>query len=417
MTTSQEILLASSPETLITAYDASTGATLGHFTGSRSPRKGLALAGKKLIAASHISPDATSASIHLYNWWSSIAFHHLPVPEPVAPLAATPDGLYLFSGGLSGYIHALTLPSGDLLRSFPAHSKPVSCLTMNDDNSLLISGGDDGTISVFPILRVLDNSSIDNLSQFALYSFHGHGSSVTCITTGMGGCNSTIISCSSDCTCKFWSIATGSHMRTVRFPCMIWSLAMDSTETNFYAGGSDGRLYVGVLKVKRRELISSDNEVVAWAPEHGGAVTAVVMANEGRNVVSASEDGSIRVWEVESGRMVRVLGHHERGGSISELVLAKGIINGRRCRRYGNGGGGGGSESEGGEMSLGFSGREIRKPVREVNEMEEMLSVVVKDRRRAIDRLEAAIGTYERLLGLILKEAKAGDTTTTDHNP
>ncbi|KAF6153800.1 hypothetical protein GIB67_001033 [Kingdonia uniflora] len=45
-----------------------------------------------------------------------------------------------------------------------------------------------------------------------------------------------------------------------------------------------------------------------------------------------------------------------------------------------------------------------------------MLSIVVKDRRRAIDRLEAAIGTYQRLLGLILKEDKGGGTVTDSNN-
>lgn len=413
----QEILLASSPNTPITAYDISTGATLGHFIGSRSPRKGLALAGNTLIAASHISPDTTtSASIHLYNWWSSIPIHHLAVPEPVAPLASTHDGSYLFSGGVSGYIHALTLPSGKLLHSFPAHCKPVSCLTMNNDGSLLISGGDDGTISVFPIIHVLDSSSVDSSTEFALYSFHGHTSPVTCITVaGIGGCNSTIISCSADGTCKFWSLANGHHLRSVRCPCVIWSLVVDSTESNFYAGGSDGRIYVGILKVKRRnELVSSNiNEVVAWGSgDHsGGAVTAVAMANEGRNLVSASEDGSIRVWEVENGRTVRILGDHESGGSVSELVVATGIRNGRRSKY---GGASGINDETGGDrelMSLGYSGREIMKSVRETIEMEEILNVVVDDRRRSIDGLEKAIGTYERLLGLILKEAKAADNT------
>lgn len=135
-----EIILTSSPDGPIIAYDASSGAALTRFTASRSPRRGLALVGKTSFAASHISPINASGSIHLYNWWSSTAFHKLPVPEPVAPLIATPDGSYLFAGGLSGSVYALSVPSGDILNSIPAHNKPVSCLSISEDGSLLISG-------------------------------------------------------------------------------------------------------------------------------------------------------------------------------------------------------------------------------------------------------------------------------------
>ncbi|KAL5712040.1 hypothetical protein ACHQM5_014249 [Ranunculus cassubicifolius] len=125
MESSTEILLASSPDNLlITAYYASTGLTFAHFKGSQSPRKGITLVGKSFIAVAHISySPSPSASIHLYNWWSSNALHHLPLPEPVSPLVSTPDGMYLISGGISGYIHVLSVPSGRLVRSVYAHSK------------------------------------------------------------------------------------------------------------------------------------------------------------------------------------------------------------------------------------------------------------------------------------------------------
>lgn len=71
---------------LITAYDFFSGTTVARFSSSRSPCHGLVLAGKAYIDASHISSVTSSGSIHLYNWWSSTAFHHLPVSEPVAPL-------------------------------------------------------------------------------------------------------------------------------------------------------------------------------------------------------------------------------------------------------------------------------------------------------------------------------------------
>ncbi|XP_011044618.1 PREDICTED: uncharacterized protein LOC105139749 [Populus euphratica] len=96
-----------------------SGTIVACFSGSRSSCHGLVLAGKAYIDASHISSVASSGSTHQYNWWSSTAFHHLPVSESVAPLDCTLDGSFLFAGGLSGNVCALSIPSGPVLKSCP----------------------------------------------------------------------------------------------------------------------------------------------------------------------------------------------------------------------------------------------------------------------------------------------------------
>ncbi|KAK3025482.1 hypothetical protein RJ639_041563 [Escallonia herrerae] len=398
----QEIVLTSSPDGPISAYDAFSGATLARFTASRSPRKGLALVGKKLLAASHVSPDTGKGSIHLYNWWSSSTFLNLPVPEPVAPLAATLDGMYLFAGGISGCIYAFSLPAGDIIRSFSAHCKPISCLEINDDGSLLLSGSDDGTIAAFPIFMLLDTSS-SNLKPSTFHRFGRHDSSVTSITTGIGGCNATLVSCSLDCTCKFWDLMYGTHLHTLTFPCAVLGMVMDPLESHFYVAGSDGLVYNGTLKVAARQRPAKRRHEPVWRQKHGGAVIAMAMLNVGKNLITASEDGSVWVWEVERGKVIKVLG--EELGSISGLVVAKGFgdFGGLRVQM-----GGEIAEASQWRSRLGLSSKEVSRPIKEIMEMEELLNVVAQDRSRAITNLESAIGIYERLLELILKETKAG---------
>ncbi|GAY67161.1 hypothetical protein CUMW_254360 [Citrus unshiu] len=363
-----EVILTSSPEGPITAYNPSSGAILAHFSGSRSPRRGLTFAGKPFIAASHISPTTGSGSVHLYNLWSSTPLHNIPVPEPVAPLATTADGSYLFTGGLSGNVYAISVPKGDILRSFSAHDKPVSCLKISPDGSLLISGGDDGVIATVPIFQLVDEHTDDkNPDDLMLQKFVAHNDSVTAITCCMGSCNSIIISCSMDYTCKFWRLLNGTHLSTVTFPCAIMGLALDPTETDFFAAGSDGLIYKGLLKYQSRQQMHKGQELVTLANRHDGVVVSVMMMNEGKNLVSAAEDGSVYIWEIEKRQVVMVL-KNELAGSISEMVIATGI---------------GGSQ------------------------LENVMTVAEKDRSKAIDMLESAIAMYERLLELILKEAIA----------
>ncbi|KAJ0965318.1 hypothetical protein J5N97_026456 [Dioscorea zingiberensis] len=396
---SSEIILTSSPDGPIAAHDHLTGAIVSQCSITGSPRNGLAFASGELIAASHITLSA-SGFIHLFNWWSSSVLQSIPVPEPVAPLVATPHGSFLFAGGLSGSIYVLSLPSGDVFHSFHAHRHPVSCLTINADGSLLLSGGDDGMIAVFPIISLLDISSVESNDESiqALYQFTAHSMSVTGIASGTGGCNSIFITCSLDCMIKFWSLANGACLRTVNLECGLWSVIMDSTNAEAYVGGSDGRVYVVPVKMMRRRRFSGEEEeVVAWpAEESCGAVIALAMSNGNRNVVSASEDGIITIWD--SGQVVRAV--RPGRSSISGLLVAKGVSRATGVRR---------------DVAVGFNAvgsmscvEGMCKEVKEVEEMEECLNIVVKDRRRAIDSLEAAINTYKKLLCLLLKEAKGG---------
>lgn len=46
------------------------------------------------------------------------------------------------------------------------------------------------------------------------------------------------------------------------------------------------------------------------------------------------------------------------------------------------------------------------RPLREMKDMEKWLAVVEKDRKRAMDVLEGASGTYGKLLTLFLKEVR-----------
>lgn len=404
-----EVILTSSPEGPILAYNPSSGAALARFSSSRSPRRGLGFAGKTFIVASHISPTTASGSIHLYNWWASTPLHNLPVPEPVAPLVSTPDGSYLFTGGISGSIYVISLPSGDILRSFAAHKKPVTCLEISVDGSLLISGGDDGRIVTAPIFQLVDHhaSGDENPSDLMLQKFAAHNSSVTAVLSCRGSFNSLIVSSSTDCTCKLWRL-NGIHLHTLTFPSAIMGVTLDPTQTEIYAAGSDGLIYRGNLKVESEKPKIQDNELITMAQKHKGMVVSVAMANEGKNLVSASEDGSVYIWEVESGEVLFVLGNET--GSISEMVVvASGIGESKGC---GNGNESGKVENyeNGGGVFEVYGEELLRRSMKENLDLEEVLQVATNNRGKAIDMLESAISMYEKLLELILKEAMRGST-------
>ncbi|KAL4554115.1 hypothetical protein LXL04_039772 [Taraxacum kok-saghyz] len=361
-----EIVITASPDGPFTAYDPNSGSVVGRFNGNRCPRNGICVLGKELFAASHVSPETRAGYVRIYYWWSMSRVKSIPLPEPVAPLAGSVDGLYVFSGGISGQIHSVSVHSGDVIRSFPVHEKPVSCVTINRDGSLILSGSDDGTIAVLPILLLLD-ISVDMESRYSSFTrFTGHESSVTGLTAGMGRRGGIMISSSLDCTCKMWSL-NGIHLQTVRFPVEVWCTALNPPETELFAAGIDGMVYKRRLMVERRKQFLEGGKTVVWGGVHDGGVVAMEMLSDGRILLTVSGNGEIFAWDVESGKMIR-------GSGV---------------------GGGYGSR------------KEVGKAAKEVAAMKKVLKVAVEDRRRAISNLESAIEINENMLKLMLREAKA----------
>ncbi|KAI3753648.1 hypothetical protein L2E82_25707 [Cichorium intybus] len=385
-----EVVLTASPDGPITAYDPYSGTVVGRFNGNRCPRNGICILGNDVFAATHISPETGAGSVRIYYWWSTSCTKSVPLPEPVAPLVASVDGSYIFSGGISGQIHSVVVDSGDVIRSFPAHEKPVSCLAINYDGSLILSGSDDGTIAVIPIFLLLD-ASFDADSRYSSYTrFTGHESSVTGLTTGVGRCGGIMISCSLDCTCKVWTLVNGIHLQTVRFPDEVWCMVLNPSETELFVAGIEGMIYKRRLKVETRKQVAGGKTVV-WAEMHGGGVVAMEMLGYGRILLTVSENGEICAWQVDGGKMISGFG--EKIGGVSGVVV--------------NGGGGFAKREVGSEECDGYGGgEEMRKAVKEVAAMDDALKVAVEDRSRAISNLESAIEINEKMLKLMLKEAK-----------
>nr|XP_043620097.1 protein ROOT INITIATION DEFECTIVE 3-like [Erigeron canadensis] len=388
-----ETLLIASPDGRIIAYDPYTGTVLARFNGSRCPCNSIAIVGNNQFAVSHVSEQTGAGCVNLYYWWSKSCAQSIPIPEPVVPLTAMVDGSYLFAGGVSGHIHSLSVPSGDLIHSFSAHEHPVSCLAISSDGSLVLSGSDDGTIAVTPILLLLD-STFDIESRISGFNkFIGHESSVTGLSTGLGPCSGIMISSSLDWTCKVWNVVKGIHLQTVNFPGEMLCTVLDASETELYAAGADGIIYKRKLKVETKNQLAEGRETIVWGRIHSGAVAAIEMANYGRTLLAVSENGRICAWETENGKMTSSF--CKKTGTVSSVVLVKG---GGWFRKRG---------TEKGEFN-GYGGtQEVGKMVKQVAEMGETLKVVAEDRGREISNLESAIEVNEKLLNLMLKEAKA----------
>ncbi|OMO74731.1 hypothetical protein COLO4_26530 [Corchorus olitorius] len=285
------VIASSSIDGGIGCWDLQTGVEQLRYKTCASPSHGLVTVGGRFLASSQLrDPSATSGHV-LYWSWSKVA-------------------------------------TGRLLKKWHAHYRAVTCLVFSEDNSLLISGSEDGCIRVWSLFLIFDDFRRQQASHLYEYSFTEHTLRVTDIVIGYGGGNAIIVSASEDRTCKVWSLSRGRLVRNIVFPSIIDAIAIDPGEHVFYAGSRDGKIYIAALGAESSPSSSYGPHIIGSLSDHGKAVTCLAYSTEGNSLLSGSEDGIIRVWDVRTQSIIRMF-RHAKGPVNNILIVRRPISSGQ----------------------------------------------------------------------------------------
>ncbi|GJV38529.1 protein root initiation defective 3 [Tanacetum coccineum] len=252
--TEDEVVIASSSssaEAGIGCWELRSGAENLRYRSCSSPSHGLISVGGRFLASSQLKDSSSNSGSILYWSWNKPQVEVKSFPaEPINPLACNTDGTYIVGGGVSGSIYLWEVATGRLLKKWHGHYRAITCLVFSMDQSLLISGAEDGSVRVWSLLMIFDEERQQRAGHLYEYSFSDHALPVTDIVTGYGGSNAIIVSASQDRTCKVWSLARGTMLRNIVFPSVIDAVALDPGEHVFYAGGRDGKIYIAELNAQ-----------------------------------------------------------------------------------------------------------------------------------------------------------------------
>uniref|UniRef100_A0A0A9FFK2 Uncharacterized protein n=1 Tax=Arundo donax TaxID=35708 RepID=A0A0A9FFK2_ARUDO len=108
-------------------------------------------------------------------------------------------------------------------------------------------------------------------------------------------------------------------LRSVSFPAIIESVALDPRSHIFYAGGRDGKIYVTAMGVDVSSHGSDESSILGALDDHSKAVTSLASSTDGLLIVSGSEDGNVWVWDTRSQQVTRKFKHSQ--GPVTNVLI------------------------------------------------------------------------------------------------
>jgi WD40 repeat protein len=206
----------------------------------------------------------------------------------VSGVMVTPDGRYAVSASWDKTLKLWDLETGDELCTFTGHSNRVNGVAVTLDGRRVVSASSDTTLKIWDLETGCEQRTLV-----------GHTGSVNGVAVTPDGRRA--VSASADSTLKVWDLETSAELCT---------LEGHTGPVNGVAVTQDGKCVVSA---------SSDETLKVWNLEtgaemrtlagHSYQINSVTVTPNGL-AVSASFDGTLMVWDVESGRELLTLRGH-----------------------------------------------------------------------------------------------------------
>ncbi len=209
----------------------------------------------------------------------------------------SPDGNLVASGSIDNTLRLWRTTQGSLLRTMRGHPFPVLTSKFSPNGTILATGSTDGLIRIW---RVSDGRLLQELT--------GHAGWVKSLDLSKDG--KYLVSCADDFTIRIWRMNDYQLVQTID-------------------EGMSGITDVGFSPDSQGIAWTEDNGVVRLRSIFGSwlhifsettlSANALAFDPQGKWLGAGFEDGSIRLWDTQSGQLIQILKSHARAITALEV--------------------------------------------------------------------------------------------------
>lgn len=224
--------------------------------------------------------------------------------QSVNAVDITPDGKFIVSASSDMTLRLWSIKKGETLRVFEGHSGEVNAIAVTPVGKSLVSGSRDNTLKLW-----------DLKTGDCIATLDGHSDDVNAVAITPDG--QFIISGSSDCELRLWDLKTAKCLRVFkRHPAC---LDMDDLNKLIRASNSEFSYHDFLVNLSFANTYDENNFVFFG---HADRVNTVALAPDGRFAISGSEDNTLRLWDLKTGKCLWIFGGHDGGAKFGVKTAA-----------------------------------------------------------------------------------------------
>ncbi len=206
--------------------------------------------------------------------------------DQVLGVAMAPSGAQLFTMSTGGAVRAWDTDETSPLRLLGAHAQRPTAIRVSPDGASVATASHDGTVRIWPTSPTGSPRVIELGGEVGAVDFEPKSARVV---AAVGA--------------KLWSIAADGTKREEpgRGGANVSALRVSPDGAQIAVGRSDGRVSLVPLGGEGERVLEG----------HLGAVWSVAFDGDGRHLASGGDDGTLRLWDATTGRLVLSLLAHE----------------------------------------------------------------------------------------------------------